>query len=1067
MANARVYRGGRTIKEKRFRKGASIHDMVMSFNPETKNWELPTICLLNNAPVLRKDWGKLRPANTDLIEFITLPLGGSLGSFFAVIAMVALAVVANFAGAALAASLGWGATGAMALTMGIMVGGSLLLGSLFKTNTPRAGNADGESSSYSIEAANNLSRLYEPEPEGFGRMKITPDRVTNAWSIYLGNEQYIHQVFALGRGRYSVEQMMFGDNVFWTSASGNVGTYAVEHAFYEAGQTVTLFPDNVEASSEVANQQMYKGQWIGPYSVNPSGTNANRIVCNVTLPAGVGRHNSDGKLRPINVGFTFQIRRIDDYGNPLTDWYNWVSQVFAWGQTTSIRLSFDAGVTEGRYQIRGYRHPTSESREFGDAYWETMYAFLPGSLSYGQSVVAVRTRATNTLSSSAASQFKVIYTRILPEWNRATKTWGTPKVTRSFAAALSQVLRANYGAKLTDDRIDLDTLWAIDEELKAKDWTFDGYFDTYYTIWNLVTEMCTPFGVIPRITGGKITFAQDKADRPVRHIFTPENIVRGSFNTTFHTFTEESPDDVCIEYRDQDAAFQTREVQATLPDSESANPASRTFIGVVKRAQAFWIGVKLAANNRHRRLEFQWQTEAIGRVLAIGDVAVLKHPRLAKILTGTLAGWEESSLSFDLGRTITKPGGQDFWLALDLTDGRAWGPCKIDSIDGSIVKLDAADYTAVATQMANLTGRSGNPFESVSNGHTGFASVWNIETGKEYENRVIINAINIVDRFHYEITAFNDHPDAYGYQDLAVPPWLYRDHLPSGTALTAPTGFVATISGEEESPILNLTWLPVAGADSYIVQYSVDNSSWSRMADSYINQTTFSVFPGNIYIRIAATNTNSQGPWGYWNGSTSALFTPTTPFVLTSAYQGAMLEVEWTPVYNPTNFKVVIHPAQSDSPVRIVDLGTATSFIYNSAMAVADGGPWRDLNVSLITTYSNGQERTYTALIEDYTPPFISKVNISVGTNSISFDSIEIEYTDTDFTGYVIVRGDRDEFDFDEALEFKPVGALPFVWDGLAPGDYYFRIAAKDSFFDLATDFTNLKYSDTITVRVS
>lgn len=79
MAVASINSGGTICRKKKFRLGASIHDMVMAFNPESKDWELPTICLVNNAPVLRRDWGRLRPEHTDLVTFRHLPLGGGNG----------------------------------------------------------------------------------------------------------------------------------------------------------------------------------------------------------------------------------------------------------------------------------------------------------------------------------------------------------------------------------------------------------------------------------------------------------------------------------------------------------------------------------------------------------------------------------------------------------------------------------------------------------------------------------------------------------------------------------------------------------------------------------------------------------------------------------------------------------------------------------------------------------------------------------------------------------------------------------------------------------------------------
>ena len=63
------------------------------------------------------------------------------------------------------------------------------------------------------------------------------------------------------------------------------------------------------------------------------------------------------------------------------------------------------------------------------------------------------------------------------------------------------------------------------------------------------------------------------------------------------------------------------------------------------------------------------------------------------------------------------------------------------------------------------------------------------------------------------------------------------------------------------------------------------------------------------------------------------------------------------------------------------------------------------------------------------------------------------------------MRGLTADFGASGIAESRVVGTLPYAWDGLAPAtQYYFRIAAKDAFFDVAGDFESLMYSDVITI---
>jgi len=1098
-----VHRGCKVYQQKKFRPKASIHDIVMAFNPETKCWEMPTVCLLNNAPVLRKDWKKTRIKENDSLVFAMLPLGGRGGSNpLQVIATVAVAMVSVWAGPVLAAAMGFAATGVAAslFTGGLMMIGGLLLGQIFPTATTRASTAEAASPTYTIGAANNQARLYEPEPESFGRMKIVCDLASQAWPIYGGNNQYLHQVFAIGRGYYVVERISLGDTMIWNNTTGTTPGYDLQLQFGQPGDQITLFPNNVEVSSEVAGQQLLgRGQagwdFVGPYSVCSPGVRVNRIINNVVWPGGGGRYNSDGKYRQLVVHVHIQARQVDDYDNPLEDWFDLQSHVFGIQTVTAQRMSYDNWVNEGRYQVRARRY--DNQTEYGDrawhtCQWENMMGFVPGTISYNISTVAVRLKATDEVSAVASNQLSIICTRSLPIYNRYSKTWGWG-TTRLFAAAVSQVARADYAGGLSDDRIDLDTLWQIGEEIDAKGWSFDGYFDSYYTVWQLIMQMCSPFGVIPRVSGGRLTFAHDKAGRPVRHIFTPESIVRGSFSITYNTFTDNSPDDVDIEYLDEAYGFQTRNVRAVLPDSESRQPASKNFIGVVKRRQAFYMGVRLAAANRHRRLEFKFQTEGAGRLISPGDIAVINHPYLATTHSGFIKSADEANLSFGVTLDASALTG-DQYLALTGRDGKPWGPCKVKEIitlnrnpQETTIYLDSADYTIVVAQY-NAAGRSGaNPFEWISpawivEGQNGRPTVWSLESGANYENRVIIQAVNTVDRFHYEITAINDADEAYGYTTLpvtrnitatpylAVPDWSGPTFNTERATLDAPIGFTARGLGSIEEPILELNWLPVPGATTYFVEYSVDGETYIRLADVYANSTNISVSPGEIYIRVAGRNRERQGDWGSFETTTDDLYYPAVEFELVEAYTGASLHIDWPESeYGAINYVVSIMPS-AGAVVRSASTGLETAYRYTPIMGQADGGPWRELAVRLETVYPGGLTRSFESAVYDPAPVAPIDIDVEITTvdigsiileNIILFNQVDNGEETTYHTGFIVAYG-LDEQNLNNIEKFAT--APFFIKDTVASTTYYFKVAIKDAFYDFTQNLNDLNFSDIMSI---
>ena len=385
--------------------------------------------------------------------------------------------------------------------------------------------------------------------------------------------------------------------------------------------------------------------------------------------------------------------------------------------------------------------------------WESMYTVIPGSLDYNQATIAIRTRATNELSQNAANTFSVVYTRKLPEWDPKRRQWSEPKPTRKFAAAVSQVLRAEWGGNRPDRSIDLDNLWGVIQPiLDAKDWTFDGYFDGAYNIWSLVMEMCQPFRVVPRISNGGVDFVYDRPGRPIRHVFTPRDIIRGSVSIIYNTFTDATPDNIIWNYLDEDAGHQQREVQCALPDSQTKNPVIKSFIGVAKRKQAFEMGVYACACNRHRRVQVKFRVEAIGRLILMGDVCALTHPYFSNVANGAVRNWDAGEAWIDLGgEPIGLAEGVDHYLGLARRDGYPWGPCKIAKIEGQTAWLDQDDLALLRVQ-----GQQ-DPFEYLWGEGAPQPTPWTIQSSREFAGRLIVQSVVQVDSYNnYEITAVNE-----------------------------------------------------------------------------------------------------------------------------------------------------------------------------------------------------------------------------------------------------------------------------------------------------------------------
>lgn len=1077
MAKSYWIRGSkREAPPKPIKDGANIYDLVMEYNPVTGQWAAPTICLQNNQPVLRKEWSKTFVAHDDIITFVELPRGGGGSNPLQIIFSIAVMAVAWWAGPVIAGALGLGQTAATLISGSILMAGGLLAGAIFKQKAISGQTATSEQAdpTYSVSGGNR-ARLYEVIGEEFGRMRIVPDQVARPWAYYIGNDQYYYQVLGIGRGLYEVESMSFGDTKFWTKNDGLVSGYEVELEFQEPGQPVSLFPDNVDTSIEVAGQEIfnpnhpeYKG-WLGPYSANSPGTKTNRIVSNIVFPAGGGKYNDKGDLVSITATIEIQYQEINDAGATIGAWINLVTQSWTLRTLTPQRFSIDKAIKEGRYQIRVRRTDDAvldsngvKGTYMGKMMWEGLLSFLPGTLSYNQSTIALRIKASNAITQQAASSISIICTRKLPIYNSVTKKWSEqPQPTRKLVAALSHILRTDWGGRLPDRLIDLETLWgAIDNKMTELGWTFDGHFISETTVWELILQICQPFRVVPRIVNGAVTFVFDQANRPVRHVFTAHDIIRNSLTMTYNTFSDSTPDDIMWSYLDESVNFQNREVRCALPDSENRTPAVQSPIGVVNRDQAHKMGIFQASVNRKRRITAKFQCEAIGRLLLMGDVCALQHPFFSNLTSGPIAWWDEDTLMFDLGVEIEVPK-FDIYLTLNRPDGSPWGPCKISLVSGMQIYLDAADYQNLISQ------GQGNPFDWVDFGQGRLPTIWTIQKGRDFDRKMIITSVVPVDAWHYEINCINDDPTIDEYKNMPTPIWEFRGQdTGSFISLTAPSGLAVTGLGESDAPILRVTWLPVVGATGYRIEQSIGTGTWGLSQDVTDNIAEVTVAPGAIGLRVAARDSEGRvGLWSRWTGRTDALYYLAPSF--DGTYAGAKATLTWSPPSTATGtgapiaWDLFVVDAGGFTVLREIELHPdERSFTYTPEMGAADGGPFRDINFTMQYRTALGNLSESASLMLSEPAPMLYGASVEVGATSLTISNAE---ADSATTGLIIARGSNSNFQPLEVLETKTVNlnALPFTWSGLTTGTtYYFRIAATDAFFTATQNKLDLEWSD-------
>ncbi|MDL2315660.1 phage tail protein [Desulfovibrio sp. OttesenSCG-928-A18] len=702
-----------------------------------------------------------------------------------------------------------------------------------------------------------FTQLLSGKAPGFGR-----------WEVRVRNTSVIPD-----ESTYTVGWQIYSTPNHKTVVLGNISSIgaSISVQVTEPGGTVTLFPDNVEPSSNVASQELLAPNqaghdWIGPFPINSPGTRISEAKYNFVFEGGLGRYNSSGKLRNHSVGIEIQHRAIDDYGNPIGEWETVLTKTYSEGTLTALRYTETIATEPGRYEgrVRRTSNKRTDNRGIETIKWEALVGIIPGSLTYDQTVVAIKIKATNVLSQAASNNFSVVQTAKLPLYDRQTKTWSEPVATRSWAAAISDVCKDVHGGGLTDKEIDLDTLWRIDEILQENGWYFDAWVDGAYKVWALLVEMCVGYRVAPRLVGTTLSFVYDQANRPVRHIFTPYDIVRGSFVPTYNTHDEDNPDHVVVEYLDEEVGYLQRDVPCQLSDGESEKAATIQYLGICNRDHAFKTGLFYAACNRWRRLGCEFETEGVGRLLNIGDVISLTHPTLESMVSGTFTWWDSKSLILQLDRDVASripEEAENLYMALNRPDGTPWGPVKLLWVDCDRARFDPEDYAVLMNQGLE------SPFEWLSVGNDQIPTVWTIQEGEEIPERYIITSLAPVSTYRYRVTCINDSDKINAYDALPTPPWEYRGELPNYDALPVPGNLrVGLTDDTTQGGLLSATWEEVPGATAYEIATSADGVNWTRYGRVNGNTVQIPVAYDAVWFRVATVRVSQQSSWVVWQG---------------------------------------------------------------------------------------------------------------------------------------------------------------------------------------------------------
>lgn len=827
---------------------------ISALAPDTKQ---PFIILRNGQAVLRKDWDQ-PVSDGDLLAVVLLPQGGGDGGSDVgrVLMMIVVAIAAYYTGGAVgtAYGAGWGAAAQAAVGMV----GAVLVNAMMPPPSASMGGGGGygdtksASPTYNLSAQGNTARLGGAIPIQYGRLNVYPDFAASPYVEYEGNEQYLYQLLCIGAGEYEIEQIRIEDSDI--SAFEEI-TYQVVNP----GGTLSLFPAAVNTSGEVSGQEMLTGSTIGPFVANSAGTTATSIAVDVVCPRGLYYANDDSSLSAKSINFTVQARKVDDNGAPIGSFFTLGSPTVSAATTTPQRYTLRYSVTPGRYEVQVTRNDAKDTstRAGHEIVWAGLRAHIDSGSTFGDvTLLAMRMRATNNLSSQASRKVNVTCTRKLYQWTGAA--WAGPYATRSPAWAIADACKT---VGLPDLRIDLDALLYLDSIWQARGDTFDGRFDSTSTFWDALTKIAQAGRAKPYMQGGIVHIVRDQSVSLPVALYSMRNIKRNSFSLNFITPTDDTADAVQVTYFDS-STWKERTLTCKLPDSTASKPAKVELFGVVNREQAYREGVYMAAANRYRRTMIKFETEMEGFIPSYGDLVAINHDLPQWGQHAEVVAWDSSTKTLTLSEPMNWGAGTHY-VGLRRRDGSLSGPY--------VVTAGTSEYKLVMAESPDFTPYTGKKEERT---HIVFG--W----GDTWRQLARVISCKPKDEYTVELTCVNEDVSVHTADQGILAPPVNSSQLPATPSAPEIVGLDARSLPGDPTAML-ITWRPAPGAEYYIVEQSADGLAWTRTIETRANNITAQALYGSqTIVRVAAIG-SARGSWvtfNYalaadymWNASSSTL----------------------------------------------------------------------------------------------------------------------------------------------------------------------------------------------------
>ena len=664
------------------RPGESLYRFLMRHMEDLdgQRWEVR----IGGKAVPRHLWHHVYPKHGQLIE-----LRGGVGkAAIAIVAMIALTYFTFGIGTAAASGL-WGAAavsstyGALAATA-VYMAGAVLINQVLAPKQPKASQA--APTSYSISAGRNRARAYEPYGLAFGSIRIAPDLISQPYTHYEGDDQYLSMVLTPGINVDSVEAIYNGEALL----SSYEGVQIWHNGFPGMpSQELPLYgnADVRDGGTLLDTSSDPKGR-PGAWVQRSSSANAVRLMVGVEFQ--LYDKTSKGKDKANQEQVQIQYRPAG-----ATGWQNFGNYTVRGSTAKTQRASYAIDVAEGQYdvRVRVAGQNTDGSGAQASFTWTTLTSIQRDAATYsGIPRIGIRMKATGQLNGAPDELRTVVHARPVPVWKG--DRWVTERSSNPGAQILAYA-RGIYapdgtllaGMALPDRQIDIEGLKAFMLHCEAEGFTYNHWVTDVRSHQQVLDVVALAgFGQVcwPR---GRLSVAWAADEQPLSGVVNMATIKKGQFQVDY--MLANTADGIEYSYLDG-ATWEAKTLRVPAPGvTTMLNPAQVTGEGVTTEAHAAMLARWHLAQTLYQYKSIGYSTDIEHLSYSRMSMLALQHDMTQWGFGGRIMGAAvvNGRMVLQLDEAVPAPPQDNAFVGLRIPGERVYRVLRVEPFTGTAKEL--------------------------------------------------------------------------------------------------------------------------------------------------------------------------------------------------------------------------------------------------------------------------------------------------------------------------------------------------------------------------------------------